>query len=62
MRDRRRCSDIVGRGPAGAENQEDVVKYMLLIFSNPGNPHFSGDELDAVGAEVGPWQSRGVNR
>jgi hypothetical protein len=29
------------------------VKYMLLIFSNPGNPHFSGDELDAVGAEVG---------
>jgi hypothetical protein len=28
------------------------VKYMLLIFSNPANPHFSGDELDAVGAEV----------
>jgi hypothetical protein len=29
------------------------VKYILLIFSNPGNPHFSGDELDPVGAEVG---------
>jgi hypothetical protein len=29
------------------------VKYMLLIFNNPGNPHFSGDELDAVRAEVG---------
>jgi hypothetical protein len=33
--------------PPGAENQEYVVKYMLLIFSDPGNPHFSGDEFDA---------------
>jgi hypothetical protein len=38
--------------PPGPRNQEDVVKYMLLIFSNPDNPHFTGDELDAVGAEV----------
>jgi hypothetical protein len=24
---------------------------MLLIFSNPANPHFSGDELDPVADE-----------
>lgn len=29
------------------------MKYMLLIFSNPANPHISGDELDGVIAEVG---------
>ncbi len=29
------------------------MKYMLLIFSNPANPHFEGDELQAVISEVG---------
>lgn len=29
------------------------MKYMLLIFSNPANPHIAAEEMEGVMAEVG---------